>query len=101
MVARGGMTLGAIIPNLQEATPQQIAEAVRMGPYLMPHFDAKQIDQHDLDSIAKYVLWTRKPTDEGGWGIYNIGPIPEGIVTWWIALAALLVTIRLIGERAL
>ena len=26
-----------------------------MGPYLMPHFDAKQIDQHELDSIARYV----------------------------------------------
>jgi ubiquinol-cytochrome c reductase cytochrome c subunit len=99
MVARGGMTAGAQIPNLQEATPQQIAEAVRMGPYLMPNFSAKQIDQHDLDSIARYVQWTRRPADAGGWGIYNIGPIPEGIVTWWIGLAALLLTIRLIGER--
>jgi ubiquinol-cytochrome c reductase cytochrome c subunit len=100
MVARGGMTVGAQIPNLQQATPQQIAEAVRMGPYVMPSFDSKQIDQHDLDSIARYVLWTRKPTDEGGWGIYNIGPIPEGIVTWWIGLAALVLIVRLIGERA-
>jgi ubiquinol-cytochrome c reductase cytochrome c subunit len=99
MVARGGMTVGAQIPNLQEATPQQIAEAVRMGPYLMPSFDSQQINQHDLDSIARYVLWTRRPTDEGGWGIYNIGPIPEGLVTWWIALAALVLTVRLIGER--
>jgi ubiquinol-cytochrome c reductase cytochrome c subunit len=100
VVGRGGMTVGAQIPNLQEATPLQIAEAVRMGPYLMPNFGAKQIDQHELDSIARYVLWTRKPTDEGGWGIYNIGPIPEGIVTWWIGLAALALVIRLIGERA-
>ena len=55
-----------------------------MGPYLMPHFDAKQIDQHQLDSIARYVLWTRHPANAGGWGIYNIGPIPEGIVAWFI-----------------
>jgi ubiquinol-cytochrome c reductase cytochrome c subunit len=100
MVGRGGMTVGAQVPNLQEATPQQIAEAVRMGPYVMPNFDSHQINQHELDSIAKYILWTRKPTDEGGWGIYNIGPIPEGIVTWWIGLAALVLVIRLIGERA-
>jgi ubiquinol-cytochrome c reductase cytochrome c subunit len=99
MVGRGGMTVGSVVPNLQEATPQQIAEAVRMGPYVMPHFDYHQIDQHQLDSIARYVLWTRRPTDEGGWGIYNIGPIPEGLVTWWIALAALVLVIRLIGER--
>jgi ubiquinol-cytochrome c reductase cytochrome c subunit len=100
MVGRGGMTVGAQVPNLQHATPQEIAEAVRMGPYLMPNFDAKQIDQHALDSLARYVVWTRKPADAGGWGIYNIGPIPEGLVTWWIGLAALVLVIRLIGERA-
>jgi ubiquinol-cytochrome c reductase cytochrome c subunit len=99
IVARGGLTLGAVTPNLQQATAQQIAEAVRMGPYLMPRFDARQIDQHQLDSIARYVLWTRKPDDAGGWGIYNIGPIPEGIVAWFLALAALVIVARLIGER--
>ena len=100
IVGRGGLTLGAVAPNLQQATAQQIAEAVRMGPYLMPRFDARQIDQHQLDSIARYVLWTRKPDNAGGWGIYNIGPIPEGIVAWFLALAALVIVARLIGERA-
>jgi len=99
IVARGGITIGAQIPNLQQATPQQIAEAVRMGPYLMPHFDAKQINQHQLDSLARYVLWTRNPQDAGGWGIYNIGPVPEGVVAWFLALASLVIVIRLIGER--
>ena len=98
-VARGGLTLGAVVPNLDHATPQQIAEAVRMGPYLMPHFDAAQINQHDLDSIAAYVLWTRHPDNAGGWGIYNIGPIPEGMVAWFIGLAAMVLVARLIGER--
>ena len=99
IVARGGITVNAQVPDLQEATPQQIAEAVRMGPYLMPHFSAIAIDQHDLDSIARYVLWTRHPDNAGGWGIYNIGPIPEGIVAWFIGLAALVIVARLIGER--
>jgi ubiquinol-cytochrome c reductase cytochrome c subunit len=99
VVGRGGLTLGAQVPNLQQATPQQIAEAVRVGPYLMPHFDSKQIDQHELDSIARYVLWTRHPDDAGGWGIYNIGPIPEGMVAWFVALAAMVIVARLIGER--
>ena len=99
IVGRGGLTVGAQVPNLQSATAQQIAEAVRMGPYLMPHFDATQINQHDLDSIARYVLWTRHPANSGGWGIYNIGPIPEGMVAWFIALLALVIVARLIGER--
>lgn len=99
IVGRGGLTVGAYVPNLQGATPREIAEAVRMGPYVMPHFDAKQIDQHQLDSLARYVLWTRHPANAGGWGIENIGPIPEGMVAWFIALLALVIVARLIGER--
>ena len=99
IVARGGLTLGAVTPSLQAATPQQIAEAVRLGPYVMPRFDSGQIDQHQLDSLARYIVWTRHPDNAGGWGIYNIGPIPEGIVAWFMALAALVIVARLIGER--
>jgi len=99
IVARGGLTLGAVTPSLQDATAKQVAEAVRMGPYVMPHFGAQQIDQHELDSIARYVLWTRHPDNAGGWGIYNIGPIPEGMVAWFMGLAALVIVARLIGER--
>jgi len=100
IVARGGLTLGAYVPDLQSASAQQVAEAVRMGPYLMPRFGPQQIDQHQLDSLARYVLWTRAPADKGGWGIYNLGPIPEGMVAWFIGLAALVLVARLIGERA-
>ncbi len=99
MVGRGGLTVGALVPNLSQATAQQIAEAVRMGPYLMPHFDATQINQYALDSIARYVLWTRHPSNAGGWGIYNLGPIPEGMVAWLLAIGSLLIVARLIGER--
>lgn len=98
-LARGGITVNAQVPDLQNATPQEIAEAVRMGPYLMPHFDATQIDQHQLNSLARYILWTRQPANLGGWGLYNIGPIPEGMVAWFIGLAALVLVARLIGER--
>ncbi len=98
-VARGGLTVNVVTPSLQQATPQQIAEAVRFGPYVMPHFDSKQINQHQLDSIVRYILWTRHPDNAGGWGIYNIGPIPEGMVAWFMGIAALVIVARLIGER--
>jgi ubiquinol-cytochrome c reductase cytochrome c subunit len=100
MVGRGGMFIGAYVPNLQQATAQQVAEAVRMGPYQMPHFDDSQINQHGLDSLARYVLWTQHPDNAGGWSIYNIGPIPEGLVAWFLGLGALLIVARLIGERS-
>jgi ubiquinol-cytochrome c reductase cytochrome c subunit len=99
IVARGGLTLGAFVPDLEQATALQVAEAVRMGPYVMPHFDYRQIDQHQLDSISRYVLWTQHPDNAGGWSIGNIGPIPEGMVAWFLALAAMVLVARLIGER--
>ncbi len=98
VVARGGLTTGAWVPDLQQAQPIDVAEAVQIGPYVMPRFTG-QLTQHDVDSLARYVLYTHHPDDAGGWGIGHIGPIPEGMVTWLLAGAALLLTIRLIGER--
>jgi quinol---cytochrome-c reductase cytochrome c subunit len=98
-IGRGGLTVGAWVPNLQRATPLEIAEAVRMGPYVMPHFDSQDIDQHELNSLVRYIIWTRHPSNAGGWALYNIGPIPEGMVAWFIVLLALVIVARLIGER--
>lgn len=98
MVAQGGVAPGAVAPPLQDASARQIAEAVRVGPYLMPAFPERQIDRHQLDSITRYVLSTRHPPDRGGWGIGNLGPIPEGMVAWLLAGAALLIVARLLGE---
>ncbi|WP_249010160.1 c-type cytochrome [Conexibacter sp. DBS9H8] len=99
IVGRGGIAINAQVPDLGQATADEVAEAIRMGPYVMPHFSTAQLDQHDLNSIARYVLWTRHPDNAGGVGIYNIGPIPEGIVAWFVGLFALVIVARLIGER--
>jgi ubiquinol-cytochrome c reductase cytochrome c subunit len=98
-VAKGGVVTGAFAPDLGEATPTQVGEAVRIGPYIMSRFGHRQIDDGTLDSIARYVELTKEPVDEGGWGIGNIGPVPEGMVAWLLALAALLTVARLIGVR--
>jgi len=99
VVGEGGMVTRASVPDLKQATPRQVAEAVRLGPYLMPPFSARQLDQDQLDSVARYVQYTKEPEDRGGWGIGHIGPIPEGMVTWLLAMVALVLTIRIIGER--
>ena len=99
IVGRGGIAIGAVAPPLQEATPTQIAEAVRIGPYVMPRFSERQIDAQTLDDLVRYVRSTRHPDDRGGWGIGNLGPVPEGMVAWLLAGVALLIVARLIGER--
>jgi ubiquinol-cytochrome c reductase cytochrome c subunit len=99
VVARGGYVTGALVPPLQSASSTQIAEAVRIGPYLMPRFSKRQISDAQLNSIVKYVLSTRRPDNRGGWGIGNLGPIPEGLVVWWIAAPLLIVGCLMVGRR--
>jgi quinol---cytochrome-c reductase cytochrome c subunit len=100
VMARGGIVTGAFVPALQNVTARQVAEAARVGPYLMPVFDAKRLPQRDLDDVAAYVRYTASPDDRGGWGIGNIGPVPEGMVTWLLAAVVLLGIVRALGERA-
>jgi ubiquinol-cytochrome c reductase cytochrome c subunit len=98
-LAKGGVVTGSIAPSLDEATQVQMAEAIRIGPYVMPRFDEKLIDQRKLDSIVAYVEQTKNPDNAGGWDLGGIGPIPEGMVAFFIGLLALLLVSRLIGER--
>jgi ubiquinol-cytochrome c reductase cytochrome c subunit len=97
--AQGGIVTGAVVPSLEPATPRQIGEAIRVGPYVMPRFGAAELSASDVDSLARYVQSTKSPQDSGGWGLGRIGPIPEGMVAWLLAGAALLLIARLLGER--
>ena len=99
VVAQGGYVTGAVAPPLQKATPVQVAEAVRVGPYLMPRFSKKQINNAQLDSIIRYVEYTKHPHDVGGWAIGHIGPVPEGLVAWFIGIAVVVGTCVVIGKR--
>jgi ubiquinol-cytochrome c reductase cytochrome c subunit len=100
IVGEGGLVVGAVAPPLERSTPTQIAEAVRIGPYLMPRFTRPQLDDRQVDSIIRYVELTKDPDDRGGWGIGHLGPIPEGIVAWLLAGTVLVGTAVVIGGRA-
>jgi ubiquinol-cytochrome c reductase cytochrome c subunit len=98
--AIGGIVTGAVAPSLIRATPRQVAEAIRIGPYVMPVFGPAQLSNADVAAIATYVERTNHAADNaGGWSIGRIGPISEGMVTWLLAIAALLIIARLLGER--
>lgn len=99
VVAQGGVVTGALPPALEDATNVQIAEAVRIGPYVMPRFSTKSITDGQLDSIIRYVDYTKHPDNAGGWSIGDIGPVPEGLVTWFIAIVVLVGLCIAIGSR--
>jgi ubiquinol-cytochrome c reductase cytochrome c subunit len=95
----GGTITGAIPPKLWSASTTDVAEAMRTGPYVMPKFGPEQIDQHELDSIVRYVELTKHPDDRGGWGLGHVGPVPEGMVAWLLAGTVLVLVARLLGKR--
>jgi ubiquinol-cytochrome c reductase cytochrome c subunit len=99
VVAQGGVVTGAVPPALVDATPLQVAEAVRIGPYVMPRFSEHAISNRQLDSIIRYVEFTKNPDRPGGWGLGFLGPVPEGLVTWFLAIPALIVLCLLLGRR--
>lgn len=99
VVGEGGYVTDTNVPVLDHATPREIAEAVRIGPYLMPRFSRKDISAHELNAIVAYVRHSRHPTDAGGLGIGHIGPVPEGMVAWAIAGFVLVGICALLGSR--
>jgi quinol---cytochrome-c reductase cytochrome c subunit len=99
VVGAGGYLTQALAPPLGKASSTEIAEAVRIGPFVMPRFSKGQISDRQLNSIVRYVLYTRHPNDAGGWALNHVGPIPEGLVTWLIAMVVLVATCVGIGTR--
>jgi ubiquinol-cytochrome c reductase cytochrome c subunit len=99
VLGEGGYVTGARVPPLGQANATQVAEAVRLGPYVMPRFPKAQISDRELDSIVAYVEWAKHPDDRGGWGIGHLGPVPEGLVAWLLAGTALVAVCVVIGKR--
>jgi len=99
VVGEGGYVTDTSVPVLDHATSRQIAEAVRIGPYLMPSFPRKDITDHELNAIVAYVRHSRHPTDAGGLGIGHVGPVPEGMVAWAVAGFVLVGICVLLGSR--
>lgn len=96
----GGELTDRPIPNLRQATPAEIGEAIRVGPSQMPVFGTQAISNKELSSVAAYVRYMQHPQDRGGNALSYLGPVSEGAVTWLIAIPALLAFIRWTGKRA-
>jgi len=99
VVAAGGYLKGGIAPPLDDATATQVAQAIRIGPYVMPRFSRRDLSPQQVSSIVRYVEWAKHPDDHGGWAIGHVGPVPEGLVTWFLGAAVLVATCVVLGQR--
>ncbi|MGH7716354.1 MAG: c-type cytochrome [Vulcanimicrobiaceae bacterium] len=89
---------GWIAPALKDADATEIAEAVRFGPGIMPHFDARLIPGDDLNALVAYVLTFRHPPDIGGYSVESAGPVGEGLLAWIIGVGGGAIVMVLVGE---
>lgn len=96
----GALTYGKYAPRLTPATPVQVAEAIRTGPENMPVFGPSTFDDHQVNSIVKYVDYVTRSKNPGGLALGKFGPVPEGLVIAVVGIPALLAMTLWIGARA-
>lgn len=99
IAAAGGYLPDSVAPPLQADSPRQIAEAVRIGPNLMPKFSTSLLSDRDLNSVIAYVEYSKAPYDRGGWSLGHVGPVPEGLVAWFVAGVVLIAVTLTVGRR--
>jgi ubiquinol-cytochrome c reductase cytochrome c subunit len=92
------LSYGRIAPDLYQATPLEVAEAVRVGPSQMPVF--AQLSDQEVDDVVAYVGSLQSDANPGGLSLGRIGPVPEGLVAWLVGLGLLVVAVRLIERKA-
>ena len=89
---------GQIAPSLALPTATQIGEAIRTGPGEMPRFGTQTLSDHDVNSLARYLIWIRDNGKEGGLQLGRVGAVAEGLMAVVIGLGIMLLVIRLTGS---
>lgn len=95
----GALTYGGYAPPLTEATAEQIAAAVRVGPGNMPNFGPEVMDDEELASLVRYTLYLQTAPTPGGGRLGGAGPLPEGFVGWVFGIGACLAATVWIGAK--
>ncbi|MDD7932949.1 cytochrome c [Actinomycetospora straminea] len=98
----GALSSGKFAPNLDPASEEQIYAAMLSGPANMPTFADSQLspeEKRDIIGYIKSVSSNNTGVNPGGNGLGGFGPVPEGIVAFFVGLAALIGISLWIGSR--
>ena len=100
--AGDALAFGTSSPSIQnrQVTPQQVAEAMRVGPANMPRFSGNLDDSQVRDVVAYVTRYIQHPADPGGAGLGGVGPVAEGFVALLIGVGGLALICFWIGERS-
>jgi ubiquinol-cytochrome c reductase cytochrome c subunit len=98
----GALSSGKFAPVLDPASPHQIYAAMLSGPGNMPTFADSQLspeEKRDIIGYIKSVSSDQTGANPGGNGLGGFGPVPEGLVAFFVGLAALIGISLWIGSR--
>ena len=98
----GALSQGKFAPVLDPASERQIYSAMLSGPSNMPVFADTQLspeEKRDIIGYIKSVSSDNTGVNPGGNGLGGFGPVPEGIVAFFVGLAALIGISLWIGSR--
>jgi ubiquinol-cytochrome c reductase cytochrome c subunit len=100
--AGDALAFGTNAPSIQnrEVTPQQVAEAMRIGPANMPRFTGNLTDAQVRDVVAYVTEKIQHPASPGGAGLGGVGPVAEGFVALLLGVGGLALICFWIGERS-
>jgi len=98
VAGQGGALRFGEAPSLLRSTPLEVAEAMRTGPGTMPVFGSQAFTDSQVAGIAGYVQYLQHPRDPGGQRLWHLGPLPEGMVAFMVAVA-LAAALLVIGQR--
>jgi len=100
--AGDALAFGTNAPTLnnKRVTPQQIAEAIRIGPANMPRFSGNLSDAQVRDVVAYVTQNIQHPVNPGGAGLGGVGPVAEGFVALLLGVGGLALICFWIGERS-
>jgi ubiquinol-cytochrome c reductase cytochrome c subunit len=100
--AGDALAFGTNAPSLQDkqVTPQQVAEAVRIGPANMPRFSGNLTDAQVRDVVAYVTEKIQHAQNPGGAALGGVGPVAEGFVALLLGVGGLALICFWIGERS-
>ncbi len=96
----GALTLGKQAPNLMQATPTQIYEAMLIGPNNMPQFSDATLPPAQKQAVIRYIEFLKQPDNPGGLNLGRLGPVSEGLFGWVAGFGLLVVIAVWIGVKA-
>lgn len=85
---------------LDEAAPIEIAEAIRVGPGVMPVFSEEVMPEEELLATVHWVMDLRERAAPGGISVGRTGPVAEGMLAWIVGFGALTIIMYLLGEKS-